>query len=139
MQVHTYLSFDGRTEEAFEFYKKNLGAEQLMLMRFKDSPEGMSQDCKQPGDENKVMHMAFQIGNTMILASDGSCTGSTKFSGFSLALETANDDEAKRVFAALSNGGQVHQPLIPAFFSSQFGVLSDKFGVSWMVTVAQKR
>jgi PhnB protein len=137
MKVNAYLSFDGRTEEAIEFYKKTLGAEVVMLMHFKDSPQS-AEHCA-PGSENKVMHAAFRVGDTVIMASDGSCTGTTKFSGVSLALETANDNEAKRLFAALSQGGQVHQPLIPTFFTSQFGVLSDKFGLSWMVTVAQKQ
>jgi PhnB protein len=139
MKVNAYLSFDGRTEEALEFYKKAVGAEVLMLMRFKDSPQPPSAEHCAPGSENKVMHASFRVGDTLLMASDGSCTNQTKFSGVSLALETANDDEAKRAFAALSEGGQVHQPLISTFFSSQFGVLADKFGLTWMVTVAQKQ
>ena len=123
-------------KETLEYYKKTVGAEVVMLMHFKDAPD--SGNCG-PGAENKVMHAAFRIGNTVLMASDGTATGATKFSGFSLSLETATDDEAKRLFAALSDGGQVHQPLISTFFSSQFGVLTDKFGMSWMVTVAPKQ
>jgi PhnB protein len=139
MKVNPYLSFDGRTEEALEFYKKAVGAEVLMLMRFKDSPQPPSPEHCAPGSDNKVMHASFRVGDTLLMASDGSCTGQAKFSGVSLALETANDDQAKRAFAALGEGGQIHQPLISTFFSSQFGVLADKFGLTWMVTVAPKQ
>jgi PhnB protein len=140
MKVNAYLSFDGRTEEALDFYKKAVGAEVLMLMRFKDAPpQPAAEGCATPGTENKVMHASFRVGDSLLMASDGSCTGQTKFSGVSLALETANDDEAKRAFAALGQGGQVYQPLISTFFSSQFGIVADKFGLTWMVTVAQKQ
>jgi PhnB protein len=139
MKVKAYLSFDGRTEEALEFYKKAVGAEVLLLMRFKDSPQPPSPEHCAPGSDNKVMHASFRVGDSLLMASDGSCTNQTKFSGVSLALETANDDEAKRAFAALSEGGQVHHPLSSTFFSSQFGMVADKFGLTWMVTVAPKQ
>ena len=139
MKVNAYLTYGGRTEEAIEFYKKTIGAEVLMLVRFKDSPQAPPPDKVTPGSENKVMHASFRIGDSLLMASDGDCRGPSTFGGFSLSLETGSDEEAKKVFAALSAGGQVHQPLIPTFFTSQFGVLSDKFGLSWMVTVAQKQ
>jgi PhnB protein len=138
MQVQPYLFFDGRTEEALAFYKKTLGAEVLMLMHFKECPEKQP-GAVPPGAENKVMHSCFRIGDTQVMASDGFCGGKPSFQGFSLAVSTATDAEAERVFAALGEGGQVQQPLIKTFFSSKFGVVADRFGVSWMVTVAQQQ
>jgi len=136
MQVQSYLMFNGRCEEAIEFYKKTLGAQVEMIMRFKDAPEGCS-----PGTENKVMHSAFKIGDTTVMATDGMMKdqGSLEFKGFSLTLNPKTVAEAERLFKALSgDGGQVHQPLIETFFSPRFGILADKFGVSWMVVVEQQ-
>jgi PhnB protein len=139
MQMHAqpYLFFDGRCEEAIEFYRKTLGAEVAMLMRFKDSPEPPQPGMVPPGAENKVMHAEFRIGNTTVMASDGRCLGKPTFQGFSLALTADNDSEAERLFDALGNGGQVQQPLIKTFFSSRFGMLADRFGVGWMIVVKQ--
>jgi PhnB protein len=133
MQVQPYLSFDGRCEEALEFYRKALGAEVTMLMRFKDSPEPSM--CR-PGAENKVMHASVRIGESTVLLSDGCCKGDPGFKGFSLSLTAADDAEAERLFNALAEGGQVQMPLAKTFFSSRFGMLSDRFGVAWMVFVA---
>jgi PhnB protein len=138
MQIQPYLFFDGRCEEAIEFYRKAIGAQVNMLMRFKESPQPSQSDCAAPGSENKIMHASFRVGDSMILASDGQCTGKPKFDGFSLSLTVANDADAKRLFNALSEGGQVTQPLTKTFFSSSFGMLADRFGVNWMVYVAQK-
>lgn len=135
MQIQPYLFFDGRCEEAIEFYRKALGAEVTMLMRFKDSPEPPRDAA--PGSENKIMHAALRIGETTVMASDGSCLGMPKFQGFSLSISAANDADAERLFKSLSDGGQVHQPLIKTFFSSRFGMLADRFGVQWMVLVPQ--
>jgi PhnB protein len=139
MQIQPYLFFDGRCEEAIEFYRKALGAQVDMLMRFKDSPQPPPQpgDCA-PGSENKVMHASFRVGDSMLLASDGRCTGKPRFDGFSLSLTVSNDADAKRLFGALADGGQVTQPLTKTFFSSSFGMVADRFGVNWMVYVAQK-
>ena len=136
MHVQSYLFFDGRCEEAIEFYRKALGAEVTMLMRFKDSPEPPQPGMTPPGSENKVMHASFRIGDTTVMASDGHCLGKPSFQGFALSLTVPSDAEAKRLFAALSDGGQVQMPLSKTFFSSQFGMLADRFGVSWMVIVA---
>jgi PhnB protein len=133
MQVQPYLFFDGRCEEALEFYKRALGAEVVALHRFKDSPEPPSPGCVPPGAENKVMHASFRIGETTLMASDGRCEGKPSFQGFSLSITVANDAEAERVFAALA---QVQMPLTKTFFSSRFGMAADRFGVSWMVVVA---
>jgi PhnB protein len=135
MQVQAYLSFDGRCEEAFEFYRVALDAEQTMLLRFKDCPVPLDPGMSRPGTENKIMHMQFRIGETIVLASDGRCTGEAKFQGISLSLTVANEAEAQRRFAALADGGQVHMPLAKTFFSSLFGIVVDRFGVHWMVLV----
>jgi PhnB protein len=136
MQVQPYLFFDGRCEEAIEFYRKALGAEVTMLMRFKDSPEPPQPGTCPPGAGDKVMHMSVRIGETTVLASDGRCLGKPSFQGFSLSLTVPNDAEAERRFAALAEGGQVQMPLTKTFFSSRFGMVADRFGVSWMVYVA---
>jgi PhnB protein len=133
MQVQPYLFFDGRTEEAIEFYRKTLGAEVQMLMRFKDAPEP---GHTPPGAENKVMHSSLRIGDTTVMASDGHCQGKPSFQGFSLSLSVPDVAEAERVFNALAEGGQVTQPLIETFFSPRFGMVADRFGVPWMVVVA---
>jgi PhnB protein len=136
MQVQPYLFFDGRCEEAVEFYRRALGAEVTMLMRFKDSPEPREPGMVPPGSEDKVMHASVRIGDTTVLASDGRCLGQPSFRGFSLSLTVSNDAEAERLFAALVDGGQEQMPLTETFFSSRFGMVADRFGVSWMVYVA---
>jgi PhnB protein len=131
VKVQPYLSFDGRCEEALEFYKRTIGAKVTALMRWTEAPE--SQCMVGPGNENKIMHSSFQVGETEILASDGRCTGQPSFQGISLTLTAANDAEAKRLFNALTDGGQVQMPLDKTFFASSFGMVADRFGVSWMV------
>ena len=133
MPVQPYLFFDGRCEEAVDFYRRALGAEILMLMRFKDSPDPA---MVEPGSEAKVMHMAFRVGDTTLLASDGRCLGRPSFEGFALSLTAPDDARAERLFAALADGGQVQMPLSKTFFSSSFGMVADRFGVSWMIYVA---
>lgn len=133
MQVQPYLSFEGRCEEAVEFYRKALGAEVTRLMRFKESPD--PEMCS-PGALDKVMHMSFRIGDTTLLASDGRCTGQPNFQGISLSLTVPNDTEAERRFASLADGGQVQMPLAKTFFSSRFGMVADRFGMPWMIIVA---
>jgi PhnB protein len=137
MQAQPYLIFDGRCEEAIEFYKSALGAEVTMLMRFKDSPEPHPPGMLPPGAESKVMHASLRIGDSTVMASDGQCLGQANFQGFSLALSVSNDTEAERLFAALADRGKVCMPLAKTFFSSRFGMVADRFGVSWMIIVAQ--
>jgi len=136
MQLQTYLFFDGRCEEAAEFYGSTLGAEVTMLMRFKDFPGPQDQGMVPPGAENKVMHMNLRIGDTIVLASDGRCLGHPNFEGFALTLTCATEAEAERLFAALADGGHVQMPLTKTFFSPRFGMVDDRFGVSWMITMA---
>jgi PhnB protein len=135
MQVQSYLFFNGRCEEAIEFYKKTLGAKVEMLMRFKEAPS--DHKCT-PGHEENTMHSSMRIGETLVMASDGMAQGTPEFKGFSLTIEAKDKAEAERLFGALSAGGQVNQPLIETFFSPSFGMLADKFGVGWMVMAQQK-
>ena len=130
MHVQPYLFFAGRSEEAIELYRKALDAKVEMLMRYSESP-AKPQGHDVPGD--KVMHASFRIGETQVLASDGFASGKPKFEGMSLALTARDDAHAKRVFNALADGGKVAQPLTKTFFASSFGMVSDKFGVHWMV------
>ena len=134
MKVESYLFFNGRCEEAIEFYKRALGANVTMLMRYKDAPE--PSPGLPPNSENKVMHASFTIGETTVMASDGHVTGKLQFEGFSLSITAKNEAEAERAFNALAEGGQVRLPLTKTFFSPKFGMLADKFGVGWMVVVA---
>lgn len=133
MQIQPYLFFDGRCEEALEFYRKALGAKVEMLMRFKEAPEQPPPGSLPAGSENKVMHSQLRIGDTVVMASDGHCTGRPSFQGFSLSLIARDEAEAKQYFAALSDGGKVTTPLGKTFFSPAFGMASDRFGVGWMV------
>lgn len=136
MTLNPYLSFEGRCDEAIEFYKGALGAEVLRLMRFKDMPKASCPEggIKQ-GTENKVMHAALRIGDATFFATDGRCNGEAKFNGVSLSLSPANDAQAAKVFNALAAGGKISMPLGKTFFASSFGMVTDKFGVPWMVVV----
>jgi PhnB protein len=138
MQVQPYLFFDGRCEEAVDFYRAKLGAEVQMLMRFKDSPQPHQPGMIPPGAENKVMHTSLRIGDTTVMASDGRCQGQPNFQGFALSLTAPNDAEADRWFAALGDGGQVQMPMSKTFFASRFGMVADRFGVSWMILAGQQ-
>jgi len=135
MQVQTYLFFNGCCEEAADFYCQHLGAQVTMKMRFKDMPPSES-SLVAPGSEDKIMHMSLKIGDTVVLASDGRCEGTVQFEGFSLSLIVSDDTEAERLFALLSDGGEVQMPMAPTFYASRFGMTSDRFGVSWQVMVA---
>ena len=138
-QVQPYLFFDGKCEEALDFYKSALGAKVDMMLRFKDNPEPQAggPGCG-AGSEDKVMHAAFRVGETLIMASDGMAGGKPEFKGFSLSVTAKDEAEADRLFAALGKGGQVQQPLTKTFFSPRFGMVADKFGVGWMVIVPGK-
>jgi PhnB protein len=136
MQVNPYVFFEGRCEEALEFYKKAVGAEVTMLIRYKESPEPPPPGMVPPGWDNKVMHATFTIGQSTLHASDGIQQGKWSHQGFSLSLTVANPAEADRCFAGLAEQGQVEMPLSKTFFSPRFGMLKDRFGVGWMVYVA---
>jgi PhnB protein len=133
--IQPYLFFNGQCEEAVEFYRKALGAEVEMMMRFKESPEPPKPGMVPPGFENKIMHTSFRVGGTTVMASDGNSAEKANFDGFSLAISVANEAEADRVFGALSNGGKVQMPLDKTFWSPRFGMVTDRFGIGWMVSV----
>lgn len=135
MQLEPYLFFNGRCEDALEFYRTALNAEVTLLLRFKDSPEPPPPGTMPPGSDNKIMHANLRIGNTAVMVSDGPCDGQPGFQGFALSLAVPNEAEADRLFAALADGGQVRMPLGKTFWSPRFGMLSDRFGVSWMINV----
>ncbi|QDF97701.1 hypothetical protein CJ010_14765 [Azoarcus sp. DD4] len=135
MLVQPYLFFDGRCEEAINFYRDALGAQVSMLMRFKESPEPPPPGAVAPGSGDKIMHAAFTIGDTTVMASDGGCSSQTEFKGFSLSITVDDAAAADRVFTALADGGQVQMPLGQTFFSPRFGMVVDRFGVGWMVIV----
>jgi PhnB protein len=134
--IQPYLFFNGSCEQAVEFYRKALGAEVEMTMRFKDSPEPPQPGMVPPGFENKIMHTSFRVGQTTVMASDGCSSEEPSFKGFSLSLSVPSEAEADRVFAALANGGQVRMPLAKTFWSPRFGMVTDRFGVGWMISVA---
>jgi PhnB protein len=135
MNVEPYLFFEGRTEEALEFYKQKLGAKIEAVMRYKDNPEPQ---YNPPNSANKVMHALFRIGDTKVMASDGNCAGKASFQGFALTINAENPVEAKQRFDALAEGGQVQMPLNETFFAKSFGMVADRFGMSWMVIAGPK-
>ena len=136
MKVDPYLFFDGRCEEAIEFYKSALGAEVQMIMRNSDSPAPPPEGMLPPGSENKIMHSSILVKGALIMLSDGHCGGKTEFKGFSLSLDCDTQDEARQFFDALAAGGQVNMPLSQTFWAPLFGMVVDKFGVNWMVGVS---
>lgn len=135
MAIEPYLFFNGCCEDAMEFYKKALGAEVVFAMRYKESPEPPPPGMVPAGWDNKIMHGTLRIGDATLMASDG-CSEGPAFKGFSLSLTAANEGDAKHKFNALTDGGQVQMPLGKTFWSPCFGMVTDKFGVAWMVTVA---
>lgn len=135
--IQSYLFFSGRCEEALEFYKSAIGARVDMLMRFSESPEPPPPGMVPPGHENKIMHASFHVGETLIMASDG-CGENHPFQGFSLSLGVATEEEADKYFNALAEGGKVDMPLAKTFWSPRYGMLTDKFGMGWMVSVVQQ-
>jgi PhnB protein len=137
MMIMPYLFLGGRCEEAINFYGKALGAKVQMMLRYKDSPEPPPPGMVPPGYENKVMHASFQVGGSMVLASDG-CGETQQLGGFSLSLTVADETEAERAFNALADGGKIQIPLGKTFFSPRFGMVADRFGVAWMVYVEPK-
>jgi PhnB protein len=132
MRIEPYLFFEGRCEEAIEFYCKALGAEATMLMRYKENPQ---KGPIPPGAEEKVMHANLRIGDGTIMVSDGLNGGKPNFEGFSLLLSPAGEAEARKMFGALAEGGEVQMPLSKTFYSPLFGMVTDRFGMHWMIMV----
>jgi PhnB protein len=133
MIVQPYLNFEGRCEEAVEFYRRTIGAQVLMMKRNAEAPDG-AHGCPVPPPGDKIMHAALQVGSSVVMATDGMCQGKAEFKGISLSLTADTDADAARLFEALAgDGGQVVVPLDKTFFASRFGMLTDRFGVAWMV------
>jgi PhnB protein len=137
--VQAYLFFNGNCEEAVEFYRKAIGAEVEFSIRFKESPEPPPPGMMPPNWENKIMHTSFKVGETTVMASDGCGPEAKAFQGFSLSLSVATEAEADRYFNALAAGGKVNMPLSKTFWSPRFGMLEDKFGIAWMVSLPGKK
>ena len=132
MNIQPYLSFEGRAQEAIDYYKGVLGATVDVIMHFKDGPPEMQAQMS-PESKDKIMHAAIRVGDTQVLMSDGRCTGTASFSGVTLTLNAADAAEAEKLFGSLGKAGQVTMPLSETFFAHRFGMLADKFGVNWMV------
>ena len=133
--LQPYLFFGGRCEEAIEFYRSALGAELMMLMRFEQGPDPLPPEMIKRGWEKKVMHSCVRIGDASFMASDG-CGEAPSFGGFSLSLTLPGAAEVDRAYAALADGGTEQMPLGSTFWSPRFGMLTDRFGVAWMLMVA---
>jgi PhnB protein len=129
VRVEPYLYFQGRCEEALAFYRAAIGADGTVIARFGDLPGSQSP----PETDAKVAHAVFRIGDTVVLASDGQGEAKPVFDGFSLSLTASDDAETERLFAGLADGGQVQVPVMSTPFASRMGILTDRFGVSWMV------
>jgi PhnB protein len=138
MNAQPYLFFEGRAEEALAFYTKAFNTQVSALMRYSEAPDKPPPGMLPPGTDNKVMHASFKVGGTEVMLSDGTCSGKPNFNGFSLAVDTADEATARRTFDALAEGGQVTMPLGKTFWSPLFGMLTDRYGVGWMVMVAQQ-
>jgi PhnB protein len=132
MKIEPYLFFEGRCDEAIEFYRDALGAEVTALMRYKDNPD---RDSSRPGPDDKIMHANLRIGETAVMVSDGLCSGLPNFQGFSLTLSLASEAQASRMFQTLAEGGKILMPLAQTFYSPLFGMVADRFGVQWMILV----
>ena len=132
MLTEPYLFFEGRCDEAIEFYRDALGAEVTALMRYKDNPD---RDSSRPGTDDKIMHANLRIGETAVMVSDGLCSGLPNFQGFSLTLSLASEAQASRMFQTLAEGGKILMPLAQTFYSPLFGMVADRFGVQWMILV----
>lgn len=134
LSVQPYLSFGGQCEEAVKFYQEVLGAEVEMMMRFSESPEPLPEEMQAAELQDKIMHATFRVGESVVMASDG-CGGEAEFKGFHLSIGVEDKDDATRIFNQLSDGGNVQMPLLPTFWAPLFGMVSDKYGVGWMVSV----
>ncbi|MCD9458941.1 VOC family protein [Marinibactrum halimedae] len=132
MRIESYLFFNGHCEEAINFYRKTLGARVSLLVRFRDNPD---KSAYPPGAENKIMHAMVSVDGNTIMMSDGACDGDLHFTGISISLTLKDDLRAERIFNGLSDGGQVQMPFVETFWAEKFGLVTDRFGVSWMITV----
>ena len=136
--INPYLNFNGNTEQAFNFYKSVFGGDFLTVMRFKDAPQQC--DKLAPADKDKIMHIALPIGDGNVLMATDSLESMgqklTPGNNFSIAIAPKSRQEAERIFHGLSTEGKVQMPLQDMFWGAYFGMLTDQFGVQWMVNYA---
>lgn len=133
--IQPYVFFRGRCEEAIEYYKRTLGAEVVMLMRFKDNPDNPAPGTMPADLDDRVMHAQLRIAGADLMMSDGMKSGAVDFSCVSLSLTVDSKADADRLFQALAADGRVEMPIGPTFFATHFGAVADRFGVSWMIMV----
>ena len=133
MNTNLHLAFQGQCDAAFTFYEKVLGTKRLMTMKWGEAPPGVS--CPE-GSKDLVMHTALKVGSITLMGADAPAGSGKPFGGFDVCLETSDEAEVKRLFAALSEGGSAMMPLAPTFWSPLFGMCTDQFGVNWMVGVS---
>lgn len=138
MFVQPYIDFAGRCEEAIHFYREALGAEVTAMMRNEESPDPLPEEFMKPGKEKLILHSMLQVGETTVMATDGCASRDSEFAGISLSITVPDVDAADRVFAALSDGGAVTMPLDKTFWSPRFGMVTDRFGVHWMVNTVSE-
>lgn len=138
MKIEPYLFFQGQCEDAIAFYQQALGATVEFMMRYADSPEPPPEGTLPPGSAQKIMHASLLVGATRVMVSDDVYSGEGGFKGFSLSLDFADEASMRATFAALSDGGQVSMPLGKTFWTPLFGMVTDRFGVGWMLSIADK-
>jgi PhnB protein len=138
-QVQPYLFYNGRCEEALAFYVSALHAQLGMVLRWKESPEPPPPGMLPTGFEDKIMHSEFTVGGTTVLASDGCGSWTTTYDGFRLALSVPDEATADHAFNALADGGRIDMPLVKTFWSPRYGMVTDRFGIGWMVMVPGRK
>lgn len=134
MNINPYLFFDGNCREAFEFYAKHLGAEIKAMLTTADTPMGEQVPAMQQG---QIMHACIVIGDNLLMASDTNCGPNTtayeKPRSFRVSLNVDTVEEAERIYQALAEGGNTDMPIEKTFFAERFGMLTDRFGIPWMI------
>jgi PhnB protein len=132
MNTNLHLEFSGNCGEAFAFYEKTFGTKRMMTMTYGEAPGGspVPEESK-----NLIMHTALPVGSITLMGADMPKGEEHRIGGFHVSLDAGDEADVKRLFAALSEGGSVQMPLAPTFWSPLFGMLKDRFGVGWMLSV----
>lgn len=136
--VNTYLIFNGNCEEAFQFYKSVFGGEFQYVGKYKDAPPEDGGEVVSEEDSNRIMHVSLPIGSSVLMGSDShSKFGDVGFGdNFSISISAESTEEADKIFGGLTDEGRVDMPMQKTFWSPYFGMLKDKFGVNWMIDLA---
>jgi len=137
MQWNPYLNFNGNCQEAFKYYERVLGGKIVAMMSHADMP-AEAQAQTPPESKNKIMHARLTVGDQVLMGSDSPPGHFEKTQGMSVALQVDDPNEAERIFAALADNGTVRMPIQPTFWAIRFGMLTDRFGVPWMVNCEKK-